>query len=228
MKLKGLILAVCIYSSSIFSYSYTAFPIMTPENTLALNPFIYFDGTGAAGQDVFLSYGILANLDIWSQVSTVTIPELGTVADFSAMVRYDLGKSNILALRVNQWYIAPQYHFAIENDCLGFQANVAAQIALEYYKDPAFYAILCPLVKIFGGKMDIFAEINPGYYQFQGTDRSINLMPNRPEGFGLDIVPGIGISLGKTLVSIACPIYNVTNDATPTFGMWWWCPITSK
>jgi hypothetical protein len=225
MKLKGLILAVCIYASSIFSYSYTAFPIMTPENTLALNPFIYFNGTGAAGQDVFLSYGILANLDIWSQVSTVIDTMSVFYADFSAMVRYDLGKSNILALRVNQKWITPQYHMAIENDKVGFQGNLAAQISYDTYKDPAFYAVLCPLVKLFGGKMDIFAEVNPGYYMTNGD--FANLW-ERPEGFGLDIVPGVGVSLGKTLISIACPIYDVTNNATPTFGMWWWCPITTK
>lgn len=224
MKLKSLILAVCLYATSIFSYSYTAFPIMTPENTMILNPFIYFDGKGTAGQDVFLSYGVLSNLDVWSQVSTVS----GNSVDFSAMVRYDLGKSNILALRVNPKWIAPQYHMAIENDKIGFQGNLAAQISFDYYKDPAIYAILCPLVKLFGGKMDIFVEVNPGYYQFQGIDMLINLWLNRPEGFGLDVVPGVGISLGKSLFSISCPIYDVTNDATPTFGMWWCCPITTK
>jgi heat shock protein HspQ len=225
MKFKSLILAMCLYTSSIFSYSYTAFPAMTPENTIALNPFIYFDGTGAAGQDIFLSYGILSNLDIWSQVSIVTIPQFGAVVDFSAMVRYDLGKSNILAIRANQKWIAPQYHLTVENDRLGFQANIAAQITYNSYKDPAIYAVLCPLVKLFKGKIDIFTEINPGYYMTEGDFANLAV---RQKGFGMDIVPGFGISLGKTLISIACPIYNVTTDATPTFGMWWWCPITSK
>jgi len=225
MKLKSLILAVCIYATSIFSYSYTAFPIMTPENTMVLNPFIYFDGTGAAGQDVFLSYGVLSNLDIWSQVSTASYPDGSTPVDFSAMLRYDLGKSNILALRVNPKWIAPQYHMAIENDKVGFQGNLAAQVSFDYYKDPAIYAILCPLVKIFGGKLDIFAEVNPGYYMMEGDFANLWV---RPEGFGLDIVPGVGVSLGKSLFSVSCPIYDVTNDATPTFGMWWCCPITTK
>jgi hypothetical protein len=224
MKLKGLVLAVCLYASSSFSYSYTAYPFMTGENTLALNPFLYFDGTGAVGHDIFLEYGILANLDIWSQISMVCTKD-GTSTDFSAMLRYDLGKSNIIALRASQWYVAPQYHLVIENDKMGFQANVAAQFAFEYYKEPAIYAILCPLVKIFNKKADIFLEVNPGYYMKDGDFANCAV---RYKGFGLDITPGFGLSLGKTLVSVGCPIYNVSTNATPTFGMWWWCPITSK
>lgn len=50
----------------------------------------------------------------------------------------------------------------------------------------------------------------------------------RPEGFGLDIVPGIGIAINETLLSVSCPIYDVINDASPTFGMWWCFPISSK
>lgn len=226
MKFKSLILAVCLSVSSAFSYSYTAFPLLTGEKTLVLNPFLYFDGTGAVGNDIFLSYGLTSKMDIWSQVSMFKTKE-GTSVDFSTMLRYDLGKTNILAVRASQWYVAPQYHFSIENDKAGFQANVAAQIAFDYYKDPAFYAVLCPLVKLFKGKMDVFAEINLGYYQFQGENAPINLWV-RSEGFGLDIVPGVGLSIGSTLVSIACPIYNITTDATPTFGMWWYCPIVSK
>lgn len=134
MKLKSLILAVCVYASSAFSYSYTAFPFMTGENTLALNPFLYFDGTGAVGHDIFLEYGIFANVDIWSQISMVRTKD-GTSTDFSAMLRYDLGKSNILAIRASQWYVAPQYHLVWENDKFGFQANVAAQFASSTIKN---------------------------------------------------------------------------------------------
>src|SRR4030042_3123884 len=223
MKFKIFILAVCLSVSSIFSYSYTAFPLLTGEKTLVLNPFLYFDGTGAVGNDIFLSYGLTSKMDIWSQVSMFKTKE-GTSVDFSTMLRYDLGKTNILAVRASQWYVAPQYHFSIENDKVGFQANVAAQIAFDYPKDPAFYAVLSPLVKLFGGKMNIFAEINPGYYMMDGDFANLAI---RPEGFGLDVVPGIGLSIGSTLVSIACPIYNITTDATPTFGMWWSCPIAS-
>lgn len=224
MKLKVMLLAICLYSMSAFSYSYTALSMMTGKNTFALNPFLYFDGTGAAGEDIFLAYGMTEKSDIWSHISLLKTAE-GTFVDFSGMVRYDLGKNNIVALRASQWYVAPQYHFIYENDRFGFQANVVAQIAFDYYRDPAVFAILCPLVKLFDGKMDLFVEFNPGYYQYEGDFANLAI---RSEGFEFDVVPGIGIPIGNTLVSLSCPIYNVLTNATPTFGMWWWCPITVK
>lgn len=224
MKLKNLFIALCLCASSAFSYSYTAFPFMTGDKTFALNPFLYFDGTGAVGHDIFLLYGINPKVDVWSQISMVRTKD-GTFTDFSVMGRYDLGKSNILAVRASQWYVAPQYHLVMENDKFGFQANVAAQIAFDYPKNPAFYAVLSPIVKLFNGKMDVFIEANPGYYMQDGDFANLWI---RPEGFGLDLTGGIGLSVGKALVSIACPVYDVTHDATPTFGMWWFFPIVSK
>lgn len=221
MKLKVLLLTLCLTVSS-FSYSYTAFSVMTGEKTLALNPFLFFDGTGMVGNDLFVSYGITDNVDIWSNVTLLKSSE-GTDFDFSTMLRYDIGKSNIVALRVSQWYITPQYHFAIENDRFGFQANVAGQITFDNYKDPAIYAVLCPLVKFLN--FDVFVEVNPIYCMQEGDFANLSV---RPEGFELDIVPGFGVALGQSLFSISCPIYNVIDDATPTFGMWWCCPVGSK
>lgn len=224
VNLKKLFLALCLCVSSSFSYSYTAFPFMTGDKTFALNPFLYFDGKGAVGHDIFLLYGINPKVDVWSQISMVSTDQ-GTVTDWSTMLRYDLGNSNIVAVRASQWYVAPQYHLVIENDKFGFQANVAAQFSFEDMKNPAIYAVLSSLVKLFDGKMDVFVEANPGYYLKDGDFANLWV---RPEGFGLDLTAGVGLSVGKALVSIACPIYDVTHDATPTFGMWWFFPIISN
>lgn len=221
MKFKSLLLTLCLTVSS-FSYSYTAFSVMTGEKTIVVNPFLAFDGTGAVINDLFVSYGITNNIDIWSNV-TLTKTADYTDFDFSTMVRYDIGNSNIVAVRVSQWYVTPQYHFTIENDRFGFQANVAGQISFDYYKEPAIYTILCPLVKFLN--FDAFVEVNPGYYMHDGDFANMSV---RSEGFDLDIVPGIGITLGQSSFSISCPIYNVISDATPTFGMWWTCPIGGK
>jgi len=224
MKLKLVFFAVCFYVISVFPYSYTAIGPTAGEQTFVLNPFLYFDGTGAVGEDIFFVYGMTAKKDIWAHVSLFKTSE-GTSVDFSAMTRYDLGKNNILAIRVSQWYIAPQYHFLIENDRFGFQANVVGQIAFDYYKEPAVFAVLCPLLKIFDSGMDFFVEFNPGYYMHEGDFANLAV---RSEGFEFDVVPGIGIPIGKTSVSLSCPIYNVLTNATVTFGMLWWCPIKSK
>jgi hypothetical protein len=224
MKLKGLILAVCIYASSIFSYSYTAFPASTGEEKFVLNPYFYANGSAGYGSELFLAYGITSKLDIWSDVSLFQTEGM-TTTDFSTMLRYDIESSNILAVRISPWYVSPQYHLTVENDAFAFQANVTVQVAYEYYKKPAFYGILCPVIKLFGGDMDIFVEVNPGYYMM---DNDFANLWKRPKGFGLDIVPGIGFGIRETLFSISCPIYDVTNNATPTFGMWWCFPISSK
>lgn len=222
--MKKMLIAILFCSYSVFSYSYTAVGTIAGDKTFVLNPFLYFDGTGAVGEDIFLVYGMTVNTDIWSHVSLVKTPE-NTFIDFSAMVRYDLGKNNILALRGSQWYVAPQYHFLWENNSFGFQANVVAQIAFDYYKEPAFYAILSPIFKVLNTGIDIFVEFNPGYYMHDGDFANQSI---RPKGFEFDITGGIGFPIGKTLFSLSCPIYNIRTNATPTFGMWWWCPITGK
>lgn len=224
MKFKSIILAVCLYATSLFSYSYTCFSISTGEETLALNPYLYADGKGAVGNDLFLAYGITNRLDIWSHVSLFN-SDGSNVTDFSTMLRFDIGKSNIIAVRVSPWYVSPQYHFSWENDVWGFQANIAAQVAYDYTEDPAVYGIFCPHIKFFQGNFDFFVEVSPGYYQFEGDFANCAV---RKEGFDLDITPGIGFGIMETLFSIACPIYNVTTDAAPTFGMWWCFPICRK
>lgn len=221
--IKFLFSIIC-FSITVFSYSYTAIGPMAGDKTFVLNPFLYFDGTGVVGEDIYLVAGLKSNIDIWSHVSMVKNNE-GTSVDFSAMIRYDLGKNNILALRASQWYVAPQYHFLIENNRFGFQTNVSAQISFDYYKEPAFYAVLSPLVKILDTGIDIFLEFNPGYYMHDGDYANCSI---REKGFEFDLVPGIGFPIGKTTFSLSCPIYNIRTNPTPTFGMWWWFPLTGK
>jgi hypothetical protein len=50
----------------------------------------------------------------------------------------------------------------------------------------------------------------------------------RLKGFGIDVVPGIGLTIGNTLFSISVPIYNVNHKATPTFGAWVYYSIKGK
>lgn len=227
-KLKAVImvkslLLICLSVSTIFSYSYTAIGSMAGDKTFVLNPYLYFDGSGAVGEDIYLVYGMTANTDIWSHISMVKTAT-GTTVDFSAMVRYDLGKNNIVVLRGSQWYVSPQYHFLWENNRFGFQANAAVQVAYDYYKEPAIYAVLSPIVKLFKG-IDVFIEFNPGYYMHDGDYANSSV---REKGFEFDLTGGIGFPIGRTSFSLSCPIYNVRTNPTPTFGMWWWCPITGK
>lgn len=206
--LAALIL-VSLFSTG-FSYSYSAFSMMTGKNTFAVNPYVFGDGTGYVGQELFLAYGLTDKADIWS---SLYIDNDGIV-DFSAMLRYDLtGKNTILALRANGTYVSPQFHWIWENDKVALQANLSATFNYDAMDKPDIKSVLCPVVKIAGGLVDVFCEVNPGY--------SIGA-----ESFGLDVVPGVGFAVGSTLFSIACPIMDITNDATLTFGAWWFFTIT--
>lgn len=216
-------LAVFLIAFSAFSYAYTPFSLMAGKNTFAINPFVYVDNDGVYGQDLFLGYGITDRADIWLDINI--IPEF-QATDASMMLRFDLtGKGTIVALRANGTYISPQFHWIWENSRIALQANIVSQINYDYPDKPAIYGILSPALKLFGGLADIFCEINPGYYM---QDNDFANLYTRPEGFGLDIVPGVGFAVGSTLFSLACPIYDVANEPKATFGAWWFFAITPK
>lgn len=208
-KMFSVILLCCALAHG---YSYTAYAMMTPEKDFTVNPFIYADLQGFVGSSIILGYGMTGKSDIWF---TMSMGNDGST-DFSSTVRYDFGKNNILALVGGSSSISPQYHFIWENDRLAIQANAAAQFAYDYMDKPALFAVLSPVLKLFKG-IDVFVEANPGYYMQDGDFANLWF---RPEGFGLDLVGGFGFSVGSVLFSVACPVYDVTNDPTPTAGLW--------
>lgn len=71
----------------------------------------------------------------------------------------------------------------------------------------------------------LFCEVNPGYYLQDGGFANTT---SRDEGFGLDMVPGIGFRIGFSFFSIACPIFDITNDPKATFGAWWSFAVIPK
>lgn len=212
----ALVLALC---SSAFSYSYTAYAFTTGKQTLAVVPFLYafqIDKDLYGGGDMSASYGITDQIDIFADVNYLYGAGAG-ITGWYGMLRYDFGDTKILALKANNIYVSPQFHYLVENDKCGFQANAAAQITYAYVKSPAFFGVLCPHYKLTKW-MDIFCEVNPCYATLDGDVVGGWV---RPQGFGLDVVPGIGLKISPELLfSLAVPIYDVNHKATPTFGMW--------
>lgn len=205
------LMVILISVSSLFAYSYTAFPPITGKETFAVNPAFFADKKNSGGMELFLYYGLTDKLDICPSILVTN-----GYSNFSGMLRYDFGNSKILSVKGNASSVIPQFTISLENDLLYLQGSVASQITYDYADKPAFYGIVCPGIKLFK-LFDLFCEVNPGYYNQDGDFANCAL---RTEGFGLDVVPGIGFGIGKVLFSIAIPIYNVNNDATPTFGMW--------
>lgn len=215
------LIILCLFSFS-FSYSYSAFSLMTGENTLAINPFISVDNEGNFSHDIYTTYGITNKFDIWSHLSFT--PKLNKF-NASCMLRYDFtGKNTIAAILANGKHFSPQLHWIWENEKVILQSNIIVQFNYDYIKKPAIYAIFSPAIKIRYGLIDIFCEINPGYYMLNQSYVNHTI---RSEGFNFDIVPGFGFVVKNCIFSLSCPVYNIINKPEPTFGLWWFFTIVS-
>lgn len=203
------------FCSSLFAYSYTAYPITTGEKALSINPFIYCDTKGFIGTDLNIAYGLTPKLDIWNTVSLNN----ATPTTWSAMVRYDLEQGKIVALKVSDASVSPQIHLTFENDKFVFQGNAGAQFSYDNMAKPAAFLVLSPIVKLGTTGMDIFVDICPTYCM-EANEKG--------EKMFLNVAPGFGFAVGSSLFSVAAPLTNVTGDFAPTFGMWWQFVITGK
>ena len=214
---KAILLALALCTLA-FSYSYTAFCFTTGKNTLAINPYLYgfmIDDAFFGGGDLCASYGITDRLDVFADANYLYGAGAGAFG-WWVMPRWDFGNTKILAVKANNLMVAPQFHFIQEWEKFAVQANAAVQVTYDYAKEPAVYAVLCPLFKA-NANFDIFCEVNPSYSM---ADGDLVMGWVRPKGFGLDVVPGVGLKAGSFLFSVACPIYDVTGDPTPSIGAW--------
>jgi hypothetical protein len=196
--------------SSAFSYSYTAYSLMTGDNTLALNPYVFADGTGYVGTDLLVSYGITNKCDMFFSYYM----DNKSLNDFSIMARYDLKRANILALKASPSAASIQYHTIKENNKFAFQANASLSFNYDNMKKPDISAVVAPVVKIGTTGFDVYCEVNPSLY---GTNK-----------FSLDVIPGVGVTVKDVLLSISMPVYDVINSRSPSFGMWAFFTIVSR
>jgi hypothetical protein len=218
------ITCITLFISNAFPYSYTTYPSITDKGAFAVNPVFFAERTGnVGGMELFLYYGLSEKFDIaFSYNNLSNLPY--------AMLRYDAGKSNIFSLKISTSSIIPQYTVQIENKIFYLTGSVASQISFQYAKDPAFFGIVCPGYKPFKW-LDIFCETNPGYYLYADTAKGQTDFANnalRAEKFDLDIVPGIGLTIGDCFFSISMPVYNVLHNSSVTFGAWFYYMIKTK
>jgi hypothetical protein len=216
---KMIALVVLCLSTQAFSYSYSILPPITGKGNLTVNPVFFADQVNSGGMELFAYYGLTDQLDINFSLLTYN-----GASNFATMLRYDFGGSKILGLRANTSWISPQVNYSVESSWGFLQTTAAVQWTYDYYKEPAFYALFCPGLNFFK-VMDVYCEVNPGYYMHDGD--FANLSP-RVKGFDLDIVPGIGFVIGDALFSIGVPIYCVVTGAVPTVGAWFAYTIAAK
>lgn len=213
---KKMVIALALSVSSLFAYSYTCFPPMTVDGSLAVNPAFFMDNNNSGGMETFLYYGLTKKSDFCSSVLTVN----GS-SNFSVMYRHTLGSLSNAGLRMNTSWATPQINFNWENESSIFQSCIATQVTYDYPDKPAIYGVFCPGYKI-SNNVNICCDINPGYYLQDGDFANLWV---RSKGFGLDMAPSIGFTVGQGIFSVALPIYDVTNKPSVTFGAWFYFNI---
>jgi hypothetical protein len=201
---------VFVFVFSSYPYSYSAFSLMTGDNTFAVNPYVFADGTGYVGSELYLAYGLSDKADIFFSYYT----DNRSYNDFSVMARYDFKNSNIAALSASPSSASIQYHTIKENDRFAIQGNISLSFNYSDMKRPDITTVIAPVIKLGSTGVDFFCEVNPALY-------STNT-------FALDLVPGVGFTISDALFTIAAPIQNISNKASITFGAWAFFAITSR
>ena len=143
---KKVLLVTMFALTSVFSYSYTCFPPMTSENSLAINPVVFMDDNNSGGAETFFYYGITDKFDISSSISTYN-----ETSNFSTMLRYNLN-DYVFGIRANTSWAIPQISYVWEDELLMLQTFVASQITYDYSNKPAFFGVVSPGFKF----LDIF------------------------------------------------------------------------
>lgn len=216
--MKKCALLVLFACSSLFAYSYSAFAFSSGVKNLLIQPFGYgftVAGTYYGGGELCLSYGVTDKFDVVVDVNYLYGESVGTWG-WWAMPRYDFGDNVIAAVKANHQFVSPQIHFIKEGDRFGIQANALGQFTYDYFGSPAAYAIVSPMVKL-GSLIDLFCEVNPAYISFDGDIVGGWL---RPEGFGMDVIPGIGLRTNKVLATLAFPFYDITHEVGFSVSAW--------
>lgn len=187
---------------------------MTEKGALAINPLVFADDKNSGGMETFLYYGLTDKADLSTSILTVN-----GLSSFSVMYRHAMGDMLNAGIRANTSWMVPQLNFNWEDDLFIFQSSVASQFTYDYMDAPAVYAVVCPGVKIYkiSEQLNLCCDVNPGYYLKDGDFANCAV---RAKGFALDIAPSVGFEIGDCLFSVSVPVYNVTQEASITFGAW--------
>jgi hypothetical protein len=157
-----LILAV-VGAAAGFGYSFDCWTGMTGDGVIAINPFIYAPAFNpfTLSADIVGAYGFSANVDLFVNVATIGFLPSLTYGGSWAMLRVDLGGSNILALQAGTASVSPQYHLFLESDVFAFEANVYVRFTYLDLAHPAFGAYLAPVLKL--SPFAFYCEVDPAY-----------------------------------------------------------------
>jgi hypothetical protein len=188
-----------------FSYSYDCWTGMTGDGVIAINPFVYlpaFDPV-TLGTDLVAAYGFSPSVDLF-----VNFASLGFLPEFTyggswAMLRLDLGGSNILALQAGTAFVSPQYHLFLENEIFAFEANVYAKFMYEDITHPTFGAYLAPVLKL--SSFAFYCEVDPAY-ALDGVF-SLFIMPGAYVNMGQAGQLSVGVGLGDVLTALTPGVY---------------------
>jgi hypothetical protein len=222
VEMHRIYLLLLAFSVNILAYSYTAyFGMTTGAKTLAFTPFIYADVNGFVGCDLNIACGITDKVDV---TNTVSMNNVGPVT-WSVMPRYALLERLQVAVKLGDSYVAPQLHHIWEGKSLALQSNLGAQFFYSHMGKPAGFAVISPIIKWPGTCMDSYCDIIPVYATTPGD--MVMGFP-REKGLSVDLAPGLGFTVGSSLISLAIPVGDVGGQSYMTFGVWWLYMIPGK
>ncbi len=213
-RFSSIFLIVALFCSTAFSYSYSAYGIMTGKKTLALNPYVYaYDAEGLTlGADFLAAYGITNKIDVLANFGSMTFVPSYSYDSWYGMVRYDLKNNNIIALQGNADLLSLQYHTCKENHKAALQINLGVDFAFEMPKEPTFWAVVSPVKKIGSTGIDVYCDLLPSY-KVNGD-------------FSLQVIPGVGFAIKEHLFSLGVSLGDVTTEVSPSVGLWWYYSIS--
>lgn len=187
--MKKLAVLLCLFfSSSVFAYSYSCFPIMSGKNTFVLNPYVYgsFESKNVS-TDLIAVLSPFDKLDIWADVGSLTFDSKAIGYNtWWVMPRFAITANHIVALMSNDVFTSLQYHGVFfENKRFFVQNNSGIDFVYEVPRDLNVWTILSPGLKISFG--DVYCDV--GISSLAG------------ETF-VKLVPGLGLSIKDNLFSI--------------------------
>jgi len=215
--MKKLCIFLLITVSSVFSNSYTAYSLLTGENSFTFSPSFHSSKVGqvrSTGSSVSLSYGVIDELDFQYELGS-DWSEGAYKPYWSSMIRGAFYRGNIIAFEFDAASSSLQYHLNLQGYHYDLVVNAVISAEYEDFEKVSTWGIFS-IARKFGIESSIFCEVVPGYYS--GSGCPINGW-DRTEGVGLDVVPGICFLVRDVSFSAAVPVYDVLSTPTATLGL---------
>lgn len=189
---------------------------MTGTDFRSIRTYISIDKKNSYRQEVLFSFGITDKIDLAMSALFKSSSEA------SFILKYDVFQKNtIAAIKFNDVYFSPQFHWVKEGLHATFQGSIVGHMDYRDIKRGSAYGTISPGLFLNDGLLHVFCSVSPGYYR--QNSEYINSY-QRDRGFDIDIVPGTNFYIGKLSLSFCSPIYEINEKPVIGFS----CSISNE